>query len=261
MATTTAAPAAPLAVYRVTLLSFLAKNTPLLALTGILGGVGVMMLWRAAAQPGGSPVPLDGMIPAAVLALGAVVWAALPRVFWVEVYADGVAWQDLTGRHRVTWDQVRSVQRSIRLVVNGWTRRADLTLTPADGGTAVFDFGLAGYDEMADLIQQLQGRRNLAARAAALERGPVAFGPVTLTPDGLSVRGHLLPWAGFDYAVDSGCLVVVPPGGPARMEDRLELRLGEIPDAPVLLELMARVGKPPIDALRTVPAAVREQLL
>src|SRR5207244_10083008 len=83
--------------------------------------------------------------------------------------------------------------------------------------------------------------------------GPVAFGPVTLRPEGVSLAGTTFRWEDVEYSLRGGHLIVVPAGDRFGWGDRKEVALAEIPNFVVLLELMERVGKPPVPPNFVIP--------
>jgi hypothetical protein len=254
--TTATASASPPAVYRVTTTGLLNRFAPQLMLALIFGVLAGLLIAIGLTRP-----EADTMAPGlivALVALGFVAWpflAGVPSVRRVEVSDDGLAWEDGAGRHRIAWDDIAAIRRTPKLAVNGFLTEGNVTLALADGRTVVFDFSLDGYDELADLLQRYRAARLLPGLLAALERGPLTFGPVTLERHGIEYRGLSRPWTSFEYAVDSGSLVLVPAGRQFGWNDRVEVRLADVPDAVALVAVMAEVGKPPVHASRTLPAS------
>jgi hypothetical protein len=245
-----------------TLASWFGRFAPYVLLAAIFGALATMLVCLGLTRRQSNT--LEPGLLTALGAVGLLAWPFLKKhtiVRAVEVYADGLAWEDADGRHRVAWDDVVSLRRKPKLLVNGIQAEGDVTLGLRGGRTVVFDFTLEDYDELADLLQRVRAVQLLPGLLAELERRPLAFGPVTIDRGGLTYQGHYRPWESFEYAVDSGSLVLVPPGGQFTWNDRTSICLAEVPDCMALVELMARAGKLPIHPARTLPAGTWNDLL
>ncbi|MFO0881100.1 MAG: hypothetical protein U0840_27570 [Gemmataceae bacterium] len=88
----------------------------------------------------------------------------------------------------------------------------------------------------------------------------VKFGHLPLRTAGVAHGGKRRRWKDIEYAVSRGYLVIVPAGDEFGWEDWVEVALVDIPNALVLIELMARLGKPPIDPARVIPKTDRTQM-
>jgi hypothetical protein len=224
---------------------------------GLLGLIALGLLVLSIARPGSGTL-LPGLL-FLVLAGGCLVPPILGLgrgVRRVEVHPDRIAWWGPAGEEQAPWPTVVSVHRFEKITNNFWYEAA-LTLTFANGRKVVFDQTLSGFTELANAAQEITARLLLPQKEAEVRAGGAEFGPVSLRADGVSHAGKFSRWGDIDYAVSRGFLIVVPAGGEFEWKDRREIPLAEIPNWPVLVTLMARLGKPPVDGLLTYPRGDR----
>jgi hypothetical protein len=222
---------------------------------GLLAALGLFLLILGIAKPESGTL-LPGLL-IFVLSLGALVppiLGLIKRVRRVEVHPDRIAWWAPEGEEQAPWSTVVSVNRFEKITNNFWYEAA-LTLTLADGRKVVFDQSLSGFTDLADNAQEITAQLLLPKKEAEARAGGAEFGPVTLKADGVSHKGKFSRWSEIDFAVFNGYLIFVPSGGKFTYQERREVALAEIPNWPVLVELMVRVGKPPIEGHQTYPSA------
>jgi hypothetical protein len=255
------AEAGPLAVFRVTTRSRLARFGPHLGIAGIFGCLGLGFLAMAASRP-----ETNTLSPGLVCFLGAVgtavyVSLAPPQgARQIELDAEGFRWEDGAGMHRAKWDDVLAAKRALKSVVNGFVRSASTTLFLRGGHEVLLDYALEGYDELADLVQRLRATQVLLELLREVENGrPVAFGPLSVDRSGVECQGRHRPWGTFEYAFDSGRFVLVPAGDDFGWHDRLEVSVADVPDALALEQLLAHF-QPPANPFHTIPPRDRERL-
>jgi hypothetical protein len=200
-----------------------------------------------------------GFLAAALGCLSPALVAFFRRVRRVEVHPDRLAWWTGAGPQEASWDKVASVRRLER-ITNKWWYQTALTLTFTDESQVVFDHTLSGFRDLADRVQAFTAARLVPGKEAELRAGPVTFGPVTLRAEGVAVGDASFRWEGMNYSVSGGHLIVVPAGDNFGWGDRKEVALADIPNVLVLLELMARVGKPPVHPNLVIPMKDREWL-
>jgi hypothetical protein len=124
----------------------------------------------------------------------------------------------------------------------------------------VFDHTLSNFARLADNVQQASARYLLPKLEAECQRGAAEFGPLAIAADGIHHGGQRHRWKKIEYSVSRGYLVIVPAGDDFGWSDRVEIALMDIPNVLVLLELMAGMGKPPVDPLLVVPRSDRARM-
>jgi hypothetical protein len=232
-------------------------------LAAIAAALAAGFLTLAVAKPDTGTL-LPGLLFAAA-ALGCAIPLAVAfvrRVRRAEIRPDRVVWWAADGEHDLRWEDVESVHRFERITGNGrsgWYQTA-LTITGRRGEKVVFDHSLSDFAGLADQAQRLSARHLLARKEAECRQGAVQFGPLTLRADGVSHGGKRHCWNEIEYAVSRGFLTIVPAGDKFGWQDRVEVALADIPNVLVLLELMARLGKPPTDPARVIPKGDRARL-
>lgn len=166
------------------------------------------------------------------------------RVAWVEVDHAGLRWSCRGKSFQKSWSDVKSLHREERLE-NG-VALGNVKLQFRDGDDLGFNRMLSNYDEVATGIQSLATVALRDSKERDLAAGKAEFGPVTLRQAALGYQGREHPWSQVDYAVMRGNLVSVPAGKEIHPSNvTTQILLSEIPNYAVLLELMARHGKPP----------------
>ncbi len=149
---------------------------------------------------------------------------------------------------QVRWDEVVGVRTDYRII---WylifpVRRRQVTLDLYDKRRMVFDGRLAKLDDLRNKIcnavfplVERKIRPGLGGNAV------LNFGPVLVYPgSGIKMKGKAIPWERISSLdVDGGALELVCYSDSAAKQ-KLQVRLGEVPNVPVLLatvdELLAR---------------------
>lgn len=253
--------AAPLSVHRFTWRGLVSRWAPFCLLMAVFAALAGGFLALAVTKPQG------GTLRPGLLFVAATLGCAVPvavgfvrRVRRVAVYPDRFVWWAGDGEHEMRWEVVDSVLRFERITNNWWYQTA-LTITPRDGRPVGFDHSLSDFTGLADHAQRLSAQHLLPRKEAECRQGKVKFGPLTLRTDGVSHGGKRRGWKDLEYAVSRGFLVIVPAGDEFEWTDRIEVALADIPNNLVLLELMVRVGKPPVDPALLIPKSDRARMI
>jgi hypothetical protein len=221
----------------------------------LLLGLGLVALGLAKPR---SKTLLPGVIfvAAAVVPLVPVFVGSATGVRRVELTADGLAWEDGKGERGCRWDEVEAVYREETVFNYGYPIRS-IRLVLSSGEAAKFDQRLRDYDRLAEAIQNVTGNLLAPRKRQELAAGAAAFGPVTLHPDGITVRAKRFAWAGIDeYTVCQGILFVFPTGYKGQAHERVEL--DSIPNYLVLLGLLREQGRDPVPAERSILSVGRK---
>jgi hypothetical protein len=251
----------PRTTFRVTPKSRLARYGPHFMVAGIFGFLGLGFLAMSASRP-----ETNTLSPGLVCFFGAlgtfVYFAQLPPkgAREIELDAEGFAWVDGNGEHRVAWEEVATATRAPKVIVNGFVRSASTKLTLRDGRQVLLDYEIEGYDQLAELVQRLRASQILPELLGKVDSGqPLGFGPLSVDRAGIEHQGRHRPWGTFAYAFDSGRLVLVPAAGDFGWQDRAEIPLEQMPDSLALGHVLARF-QPPTNPFLTIPPRDRESL-
>lgn len=173
------------------------------------------------------------------------------RVVWVEVEAAGMRWSCCGETHQKRWDEVKSFHRKERLE-NGVEIGA-VNVEFLDGSEMGFNRMLSHYDVVATGIQSFAAAALRTAKEQELATGKADFGTVTLRKSGFDYDGRTHEWADVDYGIVRGHLAFVPVGAEMNPNNiTTAIPLESIPNYAVLLDLMGRHGKLPIDGSSVV---------
>jgi hypothetical protein len=185
-----------------------------------------------------------------LLVLGYCLLLYLKRVEFAEAGAAGLSWRQGGREARKPWQEVESVYRK-EVYKRGRAddaaekdRWGELRIEFADRSRLVLDRCLENYDRLALAVQGAAAEAVRPCKEAQLAEGGADFGPVKLTRDGVVHRGKTLRWAENNYSVANGHLVFAPAHDNFRERDKVHIPLSTIPDYALLLNMMARVGKP-----------------
>jgi hypothetical protein len=178
--------------------------------------------------------------------LGATAWKALLSASPVQIFEEGLQWQQ-DGRERQRgWDEVREVWRKeLYRLINGarpseWNRHSDLRVVFTDGEQVRFNHSLSNYNVMADFVQRATSERLLPAARRELSGPGVRFGSLQLSHEGLTLGNERLPWSVItNIRAGRGFLCVVDMRGKQH-----DIALQDVPNYPVLLKLLEEVRQP-----------------
>jgi hypothetical protein len=230
-------------VHRFSLVGLLSRYGPFVLLFGLFAAIGLALLALAIARPEGLTI-LPGLICLAValVCLGGPLYGFVRRHTRVEVSPEGLRWQ---GPHSgsCSWNDIRTVYRTEK-IINQTFRLTELKLVLTNGEVVSFNHSLTDYDRLAEAVQQ-QAARALLGPLRQAASSQAEFGPVMLSPDGITIQGELLPWQDIQqHTVFNGSLLVSTikyPGWQGKF-----VALSEIPNYLVLLQLLdERIGVRP----------------
>jgi hypothetical protein len=229
--------AEPLSTHRFSFVGLLSRNQPWVILMCVFAslGLGLTLLCLFRGDLGGLFAGLL-FLAGGVACLIPLILGFLRRVTWVEVYPDGLYWQQHGGEGRCAWQDVGSIYRTEK-ITNGW-RQTELKLMLTDGGVVSFNHTLTDYNRLAETVQAATARVLLEPLRQAAAAGEVAFGPVGLGPHGIRMKNELLPWSEVQqHTVHNGHLIVSTERYPGW--NGKSIILSEIPNYLVLLRLLA----------------------
>jgi hypothetical protein len=175
-----------------------------------------------------------------------VAFRQLRRTRWVELSPNTLSWEDSTGVHTCPLSEIREVYRSESVTTYNhmWAHhQLKVKVAMTEGRVLDLDLGIAGVNELCDLLQQIAGTNRSNGGNGELAESGQSFGPLTVFQDGLLMKGRKYPWDDIrSYEIDNGYLRINPymkkgcqPG---------EFALSQIPNYGYLLELIeARTGR------------------
>jgi hypothetical protein len=220
------------------------RYAPHLLLFAICFVVGLGLTLLGVQNPANNAL-LPGLIcmAASVLFLIAPVVGLFRRARSAEVHADRLVWT-ATDRHECRWDEITEVYRIERLT-NRTFHYTLLKLVLADGRQAQFDHALSDYNTLADQVQQMTAERLTPNKRAAMEGDGAAFGPVSLSRNGISISGEQFPWEEVEqYTIFNGSLIVFPRSYQGHAGK--EMALGQVPNYPILLFFLRELHGDPM---------------
>jgi hypothetical protein len=220
----------------------LQSTWPILTLGGMLLGFGIMMLF-VPTKPGqetGTRIAGVVCILGSLALIGVAPWRWMRSASVVRIYQEGLQWQRGGMEHRRSWEDVREVYRKELYVLQNnakpsdWNRRSDLRLIFTDGEEMHFNHILSEYSTLANYVQQATAERILPVVRSAVDNAGVAFGPLRLEREGLTMGREVFPFASLSKLwVGNGFLGWYDSRGNKR-----EIALKNIPNYPVLLRLL-----------------------
>jgi len=169
----------------------------------------------------------------------------------VEVYADGLVHRVGSSTHTCRWEDILVVTE-IRLgfadfheglhgVMTHQTHAFHLHLR--SGQVIALQDYISGLTRLGYMIKEATLPRLVAASLSDLDQGrPINFGPITLYPDGMEVKGKRLAWEEIKRVKRKGNWLFLHRRGALIFWKRLPL--GEIPNAHVLEEILAQRSGP-----------------
>jgi hypothetical protein len=228
--------------HRFTWKGLLQTTWPHLLLGSMCLGFGIM-LQVVPTQPGqetGTRIAGIVAILGSLALLGVVPWRWLRGPSLVQVYEQGLAWQQGGRRQERSWDDVEKVYRKEVYVLQNnakpsdWNRRSDLRLVFTDGTQVRFNHTLSDYNRLAASVQQATAERLLPRARAALQGSGVGFGSLQLSQEGVALGADVFPWETLSKVwAGNGFLGWYDSRGNKR-----EVALKDIPNYSVLLRLL-----------------------
>ena len=248
--------------------SFLQRRGPVAIIGLIFLAIGAAVpIFRPNLMADRSNLAFDlAMIAGGLIVLGVFVAFYLRRIVFVEADPGGLRWQRGGSEKMKEWSDVARVYRKEtyrggRADDAPEADRSGHTRVEFTDGTAVtFDRVLGNYERVADAVQAMATAAVRPRKAADLQAGAAAFGPVTLRQAGVRVEKKEYAWGAVNYGVVNGHLTVVPAKDDFKDRDIHQVPLHQIPDYAVLLELMEQVGKPVAPRPLLYPPAMRQYL-
>jgi hypothetical protein len=162
----------------------------------------------------------------------------------LAIYENGLAYCNRRGIQTWRWAQVHHLTAAVtRHYLNGFYTGTThtYTLQQANGQKMVLNDALSNVEEAYNLVEQHTFGLRYQARAQAYNAGKtVAFGQVSLSKQGIAMRGKFFAWEAIQQvAIYQGDLRVTRKGGGWFSGARANA--GAIPDLHVLLSLINQV--------------------
>ncbi len=166
------------------------------------------------------------------------------RARFVQVSDEGLIWKDQQGEQRCRWEEISEVYRLDR-VVNQTFSEKKLTWVLANGAKVVADQTLSDFDRLADSVQAMTTAHLLAKKRSSLDAVGADFGKVVLARTGVTMNGKRFSWDEIEHStLWNGSLHVFPKA--YKGNDSEEAKLSEVPNWPVLMELLEELGQTPV---------------
>jgi hypothetical protein len=174
-----------------------------------------------------------------------IAYRQMRRTRWVELSRNALTWEDSTGAHECPLSDVRDVYRSETVTSYNYMwahHQLKVQVTMTDGRILKLDLGIAGIDELRDRLEQIAAA-NRASGGHETGESRESFGPLTVFPDGLVMKGRKYAWDDIrSYQIENGYLRINPYMKKGCQP--AEFSLSRIPNYSYLLELMeARSGR------------------
>jgi hypothetical protein len=156
----------------------------------------------------------------------------------VYAFTGGLARVQGSQTEVLRWEDINEVRRNPNVKTKGLTvsRPSQLILKLRDGQQLIFEESLSRLKDLRALVEQHTRDFMLNALREALQAGAaVAFGPLTVSAEGISHESQTLPWTECTgVKVDGGSLIV------SRTDARrpfCKVRVEEVPNTHVLIAL------------------------
>lgn len=189
------------------------------------------------------------LLTGVLLGLAALLAAVLAwRQRWPEVYAfrRGLSIHAGQGVARIPWDEIETIySRSIRygLPSMAWTGHATVTMHLRDGRRLKLSNVLADYELLIETIKSHIYPGLLARYVHAFNQGQsIAFGPLSLTQQGIQNGRQVLPWNEVQHASLREGKLIVEPDESSRGR-RIRLPADKIPNVDLCVQLLQQLGR------------------
>jgi hypothetical protein len=231
--------------HRRTLTGMLQTSWPFLLLGAMSLGFAAMFMgiWSSRQHTPDMLIASGVCVFLALGLLGGTAWMALRSASPVQVFEEGLHWRQDGRDGQRSWDEVREVYRKeMYRLQNGarpseWNRHSELRLVFTDGGEAKFNHSLSDYNRLAEFVQHKTAARLLPLARKEFDSRGVAFGPLRVGREGMSLGSDLFPWPMLtSLRVRNGYLSWNDYRGAERF-----LPLKDLPNYPVLLQLLDEV--------------------
>jgi len=170
----------------------------------------------------------------------------------VRLTPDELVWRSQSDQCHVPWDTIREVYRRDARINGILQRTARIVIT--GGRELALSHRLDDYDALVAALDKRLAPGFAKAALEALARGEDApFGPVTVHPDGLTVKPELYGVTGTrrvafrqirGIQLMRGMLLIYPHEKPHSNCDFLPVPLATIPNCAALLEVVGRAMQP-----------------
>jgi hypothetical protein len=205
---------------------------------GFLGGIAYILLDGGARGP---RFPIKGLFAGFVLLSGGIATllrAVRSRRLRVYVFTGGLARFQGSQTEVLRWEDVNEVRRNPNVKTKGLTvsKPSQLILKLRDERQLLFDESLSRLKDLRALVEQHTRDFMLNALREALQVGAaVAFGPLTVSAEGIAHSAQTLPWTECTgVKVDGGSLIVSRTGAKRPFG---KVSLEEVPNPHVLTAL------------------------
>jgi hypothetical protein len=175
-----------------------------------------------------------------------IAYRQLRRTRWVELSRNALTWEDDSGVHACSLNDIRDVYRSETVTTYNYMwahHQLKVQVTMTEGRILKLDLGIAGIDELCDRLQQIAGANRSSGGHDAIAQSGETFGPLTVFQDGLMMKGRKYAWDDIrSYQIENGYLRINPYMKKGCQP--AEFSLSKIPNYSYLLELLeARSGR------------------
>jgi hypothetical protein len=174
----------------------------------------------------------------------------------VTLRNSGVEWEVEKRVHEKKWDDVREIYlKDIRSGSSAGPNvrlEAELKLVFAGGSFLIIDQRLKKYGALCKSVLSLSYRPLLDRIRQEFAVGKVAFGPLTLHPDGVEFRSEKKNWAELQqWTLHNGRLYIISTNPRSRFG--WEIALYEIPNYQVLFKLLEEAWRSITPAEMSIP--------
>jgi hypothetical protein len=162
----------------------------------------------------------------------------------------GIRWEDDRSVQEKPWEEVQEVYT--KDVITRSDRDTNLRVVFADGTAMTMDNRLRKYETLTKSLLSLSSRVLLERKRRELAAGRAPFGPVVLSPDGVQVKEDKKSWEELEqWTINNGFLYIISTDP----KDRYgwEVLLFDVPNYPVLFQLLQEVWQGPTPAATSIP--------
>ena len=170
---------------------------------GVIGAVGGIIGAVLYIVTDFAPVPDRYAYAAAIFAGGLAVgafeaWRIRPTARRVQVYPEGLVWEDGDGWWGLRWSDIKGFRRE-ELRINSMWKKREFSLTFGPSSQVVFRAVFTNWPKLADLVQSKFDESVLPRIIADFEAGKlVDFGQAKMSLRGVESEGRLLPWSDIE---------------------------------------------------------------